>query len=80
MVVNDQTSKFLESNGLLPHNQHRFRPLRSTMTAWAEIQKQWAQNSDEKKLTGVPLWDLLAAIVYFTLFYPSRTWKRGSNY
>ena len=34
MVVNAQSSKFLESNGLLPHNQHGFRPMRSTMTAW----------------------------------------------
>ena len=31
------------------------------MTAWADIQKQWAQNSDDKKLTGVLLWDLSAA-------------------
>ena len=35
--------------------------MRSTMTAWADIQKQWAQNSDDKKLTGVLLWDLSAA-------------------
>ena len=60
-VINDQTSKFLENNGLLPHNQHGFRPKRSTMTAWADIQKQWAQNCDEKKITGVLLWDLSAA-------------------
>ena len=31
------------------------------MTAWADIQKQWAQNCDEKKITGVLLWDLSAA-------------------
>ena len=59
--VNDQSSKFLESNGPLPLNQHGFRPMRSTMTAWADIQKQWAQNTDNKNLTGVLLWDLSAA-------------------
>ena len=61
MVVNQQTSDFLESNNLLPHNQHGFRPLRSTMTAWSDIQSQWAQNCDENKITGVLLWDLSAA-------------------
>ena len=35
--------------------------MRSTMTAWSDIQRQWCQNSDEKKLTGVLLWDLSAA-------------------
>ena len=31
------------------------------MTAWADIQKQWAQNDDDRKITGVLLWDLSAA-------------------
>ena len=31
------------------------------MTAWSDIQKQWAHNSDEKMKTGVLLWDLSAA-------------------
>ena len=61
LVVNDQTSNFLESNGLLPHNQHGFRPMRSTMTAWADIQKQWAQN-DDIKIAGVLLWDHSTAL------------------
>ena len=47
--------------GLLPTNQHGFRAKRSTMTAWADIQNQWSQNTDEKKVTGVLLWDLSAA-------------------
>ena len=49
MVVNDQTSKYLESNGLLPHNQHEFRPMRRTMTAWVDIQNQWAHYSAKKQ-------------------------------
>ena len=72
MVVNEQTSEFLEKNNLLPNNQHGFRPMRSTMTAWSNIQKQWAQNTDEKQLTGVLLWDLSAAfdcLVILTIFH-----------
>ena len=61
MVVNSQTSEFLEKTNLLPYNQHGFRPMRSTMTAWSDIQSQWCQNTDEKKLTGVLLWNLSAA-------------------
>ena len=33
----------------------------STMTAWANLQKEWARNSDEKMIIGVLLWDLSAA-------------------
>ena len=38
-----------------------FRKQRSTMTAWLEIQQEWAENSDNKKVTGILLWDLSAA-------------------
>ena len=31
------------------------------MSAWELIQKEWADNSDEKNTTGVLLWDLTAA-------------------
>ena len=34
MVVNDQSSKFLESNGLLLHNQHGLRPERLFLGIW----------------------------------------------
>ena len=57
----DQTTLFMETNKLLPANQHGFRAKRSTMTAWANLQRDWAQNSDEKKVTGILLWDLSAA-------------------
>ena len=42
IVVCSQLSEYLESNDLLPRNQHGFRPMRSTMTAWNEIQLDWA--------------------------------------
>ena len=61
MVVCDQTSVYMETNNLLPHNQHGFRPRRSTMTAWADIQNEWSNNTDAKDITGVLLWDLSAA-------------------
>ena len=35
IVVCSQLSEYLESNKLLPNNQHDFRPQRSTMTAWS---------------------------------------------
>ena len=60
-VVCTQTSDFMEKNNLLPTNQHGFRAHRSTMTAWADIQQEWAINSEKKNLTGVLLWDLSAA-------------------
>ena len=31
------------------------------MTAWADIQQEWAKNSEKKNKTGVLLWDLSAA-------------------
>ena len=46
---------------MLPENQHGFRAKRSTMTAWANIQQQWAQNTEKGQITGVMLWDLSAA-------------------
>ena len=51
----------MEENKLLPENQHGFRAKRSTMTAWANIQQEWASNSEKKQMTGVMLWDLSAA-------------------
>ena len=31
------------------------------MSAWESIQQDWAEKTDEKKTTGVLLWDLTAA-------------------
>jgi hypothetical protein len=31
------------------------------MTAWADIQQEWAKNLENKNKTGVLLWDLSAA-------------------
>ena len=50
-----------ERINLLPANQHGFRPGRSMMTAWSEVQQSWANNSTKKETTGVLLWDLSAA-------------------
>ena len=61
MLVCDQTTNFMESNKLLPENQHGFRAKRSTMSAWANLQREWTQNTDDKKVTGILLWDLSAA-------------------
>ena len=38
-----------------------FRPKRSTMTAWEEIQLDWAENTENKTISGILLWDLSAA-------------------
>ena len=43
------------------NNQHGFRSKRSTMTAWAQIQQEWATNFENRDITGVLLWDLSAA-------------------
>ena len=61
MLVCDQTTHFLESNKLLPENQHGFRAKKSTMTAWANLQRDWTNNTDDKMVTGILLWDLSAA-------------------
>ena len=60
-VVCTQMSDYLESKGLLPKNQHGFRPQRSTMTAWADIQQEWVLKTEANEITGVMLWDLSAA-------------------
>ena len=51
----------MEGNGILPQNQHGFREGRSTMSALAAIQQEWATNTQENLITGVLLWDLSAA-------------------
>lgn len=52
----------MESQNLLPDSQHSFREKRSTMTALSEIQRDWKENTEEKRITGVLFWDLLAAL------------------
>jgi Reverse transcriptase (RNA-dependent DNA polymerase) len=61
-IVCDQTKKYLEENKLLPNRQHGFREKRGTMTALAEIQLDWAVQTEKKQVTGVLLWDLSAAL------------------
>ena len=51
-IVCVQLSAFVEENQLLPGNQQGFRSRRSTMTAWADIQKDWVQNFEDKNMTG----------------------------
>ena len=46
VVINN----FLESNGLFPENQHGFRAKCSTMSAWANIQQEWALYSAKKAI------------------------------
>ena len=60
-VVCEQVSVYLESNNLLPENQHGFCQKRSTMSAWADIQQDWAVKTEAKEKTGILLWDLSAA-------------------
>ena len=56
-----QMTEYLESNHLLPENQHGLRSKRSTMSAWETLQQEWSENTEEKKTTGVLLCDLTAA-------------------
>ena len=60
-VVCGQVTEFMEKNDLFPENQHGFREHRSTMSAHANIQQEWTQNTENKLITGVLLWDLSAA-------------------
>ena len=61
LVVCTQTTKFVESNKLLPNSQHGFRAQRSTMPALSEVQQQCAKNTEAKEVTGILMWDLSAA-------------------
>ena len=60
-IVCQQITRHMESNNLLPDSQHGFREKRSTMTALSEIQRDWMENTEDKKTTGVLFWDLSAA-------------------
>ena len=65
----------MEEHKMLPENQHGFRAKRSTMTAWANIQQQWAQNTEKGQITRVMLWDLSAAFdtaKLWVIFNPGR--------
>ena len=61
MVACEQTSLYMEENSLLPKSQYGFRSRISTMTALTEVQKQWANNTENKEITGILMWDLSAA-------------------
>ena len=52
-VVSDQITDYMETNELIPGNQHGFRKGRSTMSALADIQQEWTKNTDEKFITGI---------------------------
>ena len=54
-IIWDQITKYLETNGLLPPNQHGFN-----MSALSAIQQEWADNTAKKLKTGVLLSDLSA--------------------
>ena len=60
-IVTEQMTRFLEVHKLLPDNQHGFREKRSTMTALSSMQKEWTENTESKKKTGILLWDLSSA-------------------
>ena len=60
-IVCDQLTRFVETNKILPNNQHGFRKGRSTMTALSAMQKEWIQNTEQGLTTGVLVWDLSAA-------------------
>ena len=48
-IVCAQVSEFFEVNNLKPNNQHGFRSNRSTMTAWCEMQEDWAKKYRKQK-------------------------------
>ena len=52
-VVCEQITDYMETNELIPVNQHGFRKGRSTMSALADIQQEWTKNTDEKFITGI---------------------------
>ena len=60
-IVTKQMTRFLELHKLLPDNQHGFREKRSTMSALSSMQKEWTENTENNKKTGILLWDLSAA-------------------
>ena len=65
ILISLKVTKYFEENNLVPDNQHGFRAKRSTMTAWSDIQHEWASNKEEKKMSIVLLWYLSAAFDFF---------------
>ena len=60
-LVCKQVTDYMEANNFIPETQHGFRKSRSTMTAWQQIQQDWAMKTEKKLVTGVLMWDLTAA-------------------
>ena len=60
-IVCNQITKHMETNNLLPNNQHGFRAMRSTMTALSAMQREWIKSTEDGLITGVLIWDLSAA-------------------
>ena len=61
IIICSQTTKYVEDNNILPPSQHGFRKGKSTMSAWAEMQQEWSNNTESNEITGILLWDLSAA-------------------
>ena len=45
LLACNQTTEYMEENGLLPKSQHGFRAQRSTMSALTNVQQKWAISS-----------------------------------
>ena len=57
-TVGEQIIKHMKANKLLSESQHGFRQKISPMTALTEIQRDWMEDTEDKKVTGVlgPIW------------------------
>ena len=47
-IVCSQVTDYMEKNNFIPDTQHGFRKNRSTMTAWQQIQQDWAMQTEKK--------------------------------
>ena len=64
-IICEQIPKHMESNKLLPKCQHGFREKNpQSIAALSEIQRDWTENTENKKITEVLFWDLLSAFDY----------------
>ncbi len=51
-IVSREITQLIEVHKLLPDNQHGFRQKKSTMTAPAAMQMEWAENENPYSVLG----------------------------
>ena len=73
----NKRTHYLESNNLLTENHHRFQAKRSTISAWAYIQQEWASNTNNNYIYIYIFEEI--RLVGFEIYFLDEIWLFGED-